>query len=268
MPYVSVRLTDGLGNQFFQIAALLGYAEKHGHTPILVKAWIQPNASHPGPKSISDFFPDLIVVENPQDGFWNVYQESANDSFTYVEIPYYDRHVKLQGYFQCEKYAPKVFQIPALLKNYVWDGPTGAAFLHVRRGDYLNPYCAHHRVDLLMYYRRALMCVGDGPIIVCSDDIPWCKSVLPTLYSDLVSSRNWIFLEGFSDYETLAIMTRCSRGAIAANSTFSWWGAYWGSASRANMYFPDTWGYPPLPPARAIYPSGATVLPCATIDKN
>jgi hypothetical protein len=35
MPYVTVKLTSGLGNRFFQVAAMLGYAERHGHALIL-----------------------------------------------------------------------------------------------------------------------------------------------------------------------------------------------------------------------------------------
>jgi hypothetical protein len=273
MPFVSVRLSDGLGNRFFQIAALLGYAEKHGHTPILVDSWIEHNKSHPGPKTIKDFFPDISVYYTPPEGDWKIYKEDGANCFTYVDIPYCPGHVKLEGCFQSEKYFPSQFSIPKLLQNYLWNATNvnleNAVFLHVRRGDYLNPYCAHHHVDLGAYYRRALACVGRGPVVVCSDDIPWCKSVLPTMYSDLVWPQEWIFLEGLSDYETLAVMTRCGRGAITANSTFSWWGAYWGVAKRYAWFFPDTWGHPPLPSARDIYPAGATVVPCTlTLHKN
>lgn len=260
MYYVSVQLNEGLGNRFFQIAALLGYAEKHGHTPILLQSWIKENKTHPGPKSVLDFFPDLHVVDDAPDGTWITYSERGEDCFSYVEIPRYDSHVKLVGCFQSEKYFPSVFPFPAILQSCVSNiDSSGCAFLHVRRGDYLNPYCAHHCVDLRAYYRRALTCVGDGPVLVCSDDIPWCKSTLPALYSDLVSAHHWIFLEGVSDYETLALMIRCGRGAICANSTFSWWGAYWGAA--VDKFMPARWGHTPLPSARDLYPAGVIMLP-------
>jgi len=45
---------------------MLGYAERYGHTPVFVKEWIQPNRSHPGPFDITDYFPNIPVIETLQ----------------------------------------------------------------------------------------------------------------------------------------------------------------------------------------------------------
>jgi len=247
--YVSVTLSDGLGNRLFQVAALLGYAEKHGHSPVFVRSAIKEN-SHPGTHTIFDYFPELPCLEHA-DG-WTIVKQDADSVFTFQELPYVANNVLLDGYFQSERYFPSYRIQPAILER----PRTQSVFLHVRRGDYLSPYTAHHRVGLLDYYRRALSLLDPcASIVVCSDDIAWCRNVLPRMYS--IAQHRWIFLD-CGDTETLSIMGSCI-GGICANSTFSWWGAYF--SERREVYMPDTWGFPPLPPARDIYPSWATTLP-------
>ncbi len=261
MLYVSAQLSEGLGNRFFQVAAMLGYAAAYGHKPVFIRCWISENKSHPGPCTIFDFFPDIPVLDMPPSNNWTVVKECYDDAFTFRTLAKYDTCVKLEGCFQSEKYFPPILMIPRILTTHtkMLGDLRSAVFLHVRRGDYLLPYCRHHCVDLRAYYRRALTCVGDEPIFVCSDDIDWCKQTLPFLYGDLISHKNWMFAEGLTDVETLAAMIQCGRGAICANSTFSWWGAYWGTAKE--KFMPATWGHPPLPPARDLYPDGVSVLP-------
>ena len=41
---------------------------------------------------------------------------------------------------------------------------------------------------------------------------------------------------------TLALMSLCKAGAICANSTFSWWGAFLGAHGvRAPVFVPERW---------------------------
>lgn len=258
MPYVSVQLTDGLGNRLFQVAACLGYAEKHGHIPVFIKEWIKKDTSHAGPKHITEFFPDIPLLSNVEIASWAVLKPEGKDAFTFIDLPYIDGHVKLEGYFQSERYFPKRgIPIPELLRNVALEYDyKSCAFLHVRRGDYLSPYTTHHRVDLMKYYQRALCDLPrNTPVVICSDDYVWCRSVFPQLW------HNLIFLEDMPDYVTLAVMSRCGVMAICANSTFSWWGAYFSGAAVKVM--PDTWGYPPLPPPVDLYPDWALKLPTA-----
>ena len=255
--YITAEINGGLGNRLFQVAAMLGYAEKYGHTPVFVRDWIQPNTSHPGPNTIQDFFEKLPVLDRLSD--YETIQEQEENTFTYVELPYLPAHVKLVGYFQSEKYFPSYKIAPSLL-GYTMQPLYPAIFLHVRRGDYLLDVTKHHQVELQQYYRRALS-VAMQPnmsVLVCSDDIEWCKQHFPAVYGDLVKS--WIWFEG-NDVETLQAMARCEYGGICANSTFSWWGAYFNKSLKKMVFMPGTWGYPPLPPARDIYPKHAYVLP-------
>lgn len=255
--YVTAELNGGLGNRFFQVAAMLGYAEKYGHTPVFVKDFIKPNKSHPGPNAIQDFFEKIPILDSFSD--YETIHEQDGNAFTYVELPYFSKNVKLQGYFQSEKYFPSYKILPSII-GYTEQPFYPAIFMHVRRGDYLLEVTKHHRVDLKEYFRRALSSAMQPNmyVLVCSDDIEWCKNNLPLLYSEYV--KNWVWFEG-NDVETLRAMARCEYGGICANSTFSWWGAYFNNSLKKMVFMPGTWGYPPLPPARDIYPKNTFVLP-------
>lgn len=263
MPYVSARISDGLGNRFFQMAAMLGYSEKFGHTPVLIKDWIF-NTNHIGHYGIQDYFPEVQFI-NLRCG-WTLMDEPQGASYTYISLPSVEGNVNLKGFFQSEKYFPSTGVRRPLLLEGLETRYRDYAFLHVRRGDYLLEVCKHHYVDLSNYYRYALAYFkeSDTRILVCSDDIEWCKSNLVKKYGDLISEDRWEFLNtDASDYTTLRSMVACGRGGICANSTFSWWGAYWNVGRNSGGFYtmPSVWGYPPLPPVVDLHPSWATLLP-------
>jgi hypothetical protein len=102
MPYVTVVLGSGLGNRFFQVAAMLGYAERHGHTPVFVEAFIGDNPSHPGPYGILDLFPSIPILRESVE--WDTIKEV--EEFTYRPFPSRTGHVRLLGSFQSHLYFP------------------------------------------------------------------------------------------------------------------------------------------------------------------
>lgn len=105
-------------------------------------------------------------------------------------------------------------------------------FLHVRRGDYLK-YPDIHINQGLEYYSEALKVMGPAKIIIISDDTTWVKE------QELF--KNLEVFEG-DELETMALMTKCTAGAICANSTFSWWGAFLGAHSlRSKIIVPKNW---------------------------
>ena len=252
MNYVSINIECGLGNRLFKIAAMLRYAELFGHTPIFVKSWVKE------PYTVFDLFPTIQVYDTIPTGTWTTLKEQPDDAYTYKPFVSHSTHVKLEGYYQAFQYIPTSFSLQNLPEQRAFDD---TVFLHVRRGDYLSPLCRHHCVDLRSYYRSALGLLDTNVrILVCSDDIDWCKETLPDLYRDIVSEERWVWVsKEWSDIDTLMAMVNCEQGAICANSSFSWWGAYW--STRSFVCMPGTWGYPPLPTVRNIYPPFALVLP-------
>jgi len=265
--YVTAQFTDGLGNRLFQMAAVLHYAKKHGHTPVFVKEFIWLQAHAQNKARIQDYFPEFQTISSESVGEWKEIAEPPDGGFTYYTFPFVAGNVCLRGYFQAHPYTEPLLPLPRLLADaMVPPHPyESCAFLHVRRGDYLLDVCRHHNVPLEDYWRYALAgfaCAETGTrVLVCSNDLDWCRRELPTKYGDLVPADHWIFFEG-DEVQTLAAMARCGRGGAAANSTFSWWGAaFSGAKNGGTVYMPAVWGFPPLPPVRDLYPPWATVLP-------
>jgi Glycosyl transferase family 11 len=234
----------------------LGYAEKHGHTPVFIREWIKDNPSQPGGNKVCSLFPGIQTMSLGEvSGEWAVIKPPFEAAMTYVELPFVDGHVKLDGYFQSSRYFP-VSALPiAGLKPTVLDP---AVFLHVRRGDYLHPFNAHHSVDLTEYYERALILFPDNALVyVCSDDIEWCKATLPGRYGSVVKAHRWRWVVG-DEFETLSVMMGCSLGGMCANSTFSWWGAWLNPFAEKLVIMPELWIHPRPghPLARDLYPEG------------
>lgn len=266
MPYVSVKVSDGWGNQMFKVAAMLGYAERHGHTPVFLGEPAVCREHGASQLYIRDQFPDIPVI--PQDpletGTWTVLKEPADACFTYLDLPRIDGNVLLDGYFQSYKYLP-TYSLPAptmtpAVISLLAEDWTQSVFVHVRRGDFMHPANAHHRIDIIGYIRKCLLEVeADKKLFLVSDDMPWCKQELPKLLGE---ERAWIWCpETLSDRDTIALMSLCE-GGICANSTFSWWAAYFLTRVQddTKVFMPQPWGKPPLPPVRDIYPPWCKIV--------
>jgi hypothetical protein len=105
-------------------------------------------------------------------------------------------------------------------------------FIHVRGGDYHGN--ADLDVDLNAYYARAIAKFPGASFVIFTNDEPF------------LLARPW--LEGLdyqivreNELDTLTLMSKCA-GAICANSTFSWWGA-WLNRNRT-IVFPSRWVNP------------------------
>jgi hypothetical protein len=119
------------------------------------------------------------------------------------------------------------------------DNPDSTAFLHIRHGDYLN-FPDIHFIQPLEYYINALNDLIQkkqiNKIYIFSDDINWVKSVpfFQKILFEIIDSQDELYC--------IHLMSQCKGGAICANSTFSWWGAFLGAHSLKNpVYIPKKW---------------------------
>lgn len=118
---------------------------------------------------------------------------------------------------------------------------TPAVSLHVRRGDYLNPGTRDfHGLCDQSYYQRAETLlrerVGDIHVYVFSDDPGWAIENLKLVSPMTVVDHN----DPGQAHEDLRLMALC-RHHIAANSTFSWWGAWLGTNPDRTVIAPRRW---------------------------
>jgi hypothetical protein len=260
MPYTTTEIMGGLGNQLFQIFALMAYSLRH-KTPFYFSA----TPIQHGPRKQTYWQTPLLqslqafVKASPTHKPPSLLHEQG---FHYDPLPFYEHaHVKLFGYFQSYKYFHdqqaqiyKLLKLPetqALIKaqtqhqyNY-----TNMISLHYRVGDYVNlPEC--HPLMPLAYYKEALSrFLHDQNPALCEtlEEAKQCQTPWQILYFCEENDQTYVetqFIKPLqahppfqgkfhfqcidhtlADWEQVIVMSLCQHHIIA-NSTFSWWGAY------------------------------------------
>ena len=172
--------------------------------------------------------------------------------------------VSLFGFFQTEKYFKNIEMdirrdftfhesILTPCKEMIDSLDEAPLFLHVRRGDpnlvdargfkWSYTECSgQHPPQPVEYYEKALKeFPEDQPIVVCSDSPEWVNE--QEFFADdrfLVSEPTDKYPDGsYEPFVDLCIMSLCS-GAIIANSSLSWWGA-WLQNGRGKVVAPKQW---------------------------
>ena len=254
---------DGrLGNQMFQYAFLRGVAKNRGFD------WMIPGDDEYSRHNygLFDCFemtgvkPENIgrTTNRTVECFDTTFQENIFNNCT--------TNTDFLGTFQTEKYfenaTDEIRKDFTFKKGYLepcqefvdsLGGRDNCIFLHVRRG---NPNLDEngfkwsyqllqdtHPLCKPQYYINALKEFSeDKNVIVVSDLIDWCKK------QDLLQGDRFHFsdssYETFADgasvpYVDLCLMSLCG-GAIIANSSLSWWGA-WLQNDVGRVITPDPW---------------------------
>jgi len=250
------------GNQLFQYAALRGIAANMGYH------WIVPDKDAPRPDNYGLFECFKLPNCKEENQGEQQRQQISWRQFHFNEELYNKcpDNVDIDGYFQTEKYFVNIED--SIREDYTfkdeWMEPClefmeelqndKVIFLHIRRG---NPslqgvrgekwsyQLLQHTHPLMKeeYYRSALAQFSDDyQVMVMSDTIDWCKKQ-PYLQGDrFIFSDNskMLFPDGASvPYVDLCLMSLCS-GAIIANSSLSWWGA-WLQNNRGKVVAPTPW---------------------------
>ena len=154
--------------------------------------------------------------QNPQ--YFSEYQEVIRKDFT-LKYP-----------------TKKIQQLTAEIRS------KNSVCVHIRRGDYLKgDYLGRDYYSVLgeSYYRNALAIIVKKEPIDCvyvfdRDDINWCKEHVKFDYP-VVYVENDINLA-----ECITLMSACKHFVIA-NSSFSWWAAWLGTAPEKIVIAPKYW---------------------------
>jgi len=235
---IFVNLMGGLGNQLFQYAAGLLHRKTSNGVLMLCK----PHTNIHDSKDYRD-----IIFKNehkydegiPQQV--TLYQDDAYRAWNPLEWNY--PLIYLYGYFQnyetlkpiLPEFKDKIltnldlYRFNMRQKYTVTDS---SIFIHIRRGDYKE--ADRQTTD---YYKKALSILTKtksiSKIFIFSDDLEWCRS------QEFFQSLNPTYVDE-DVIESLALMTEIRGGAIIANSTLSWMGAYLG-CQLENVYYPKKW---------------------------
>lgn len=201
-----------LGNNLFQIAATIGYSKKYN-----VPWAVPPNYHH---KAIYEYFPKLPIYKGPN--HLPVYDTATDEGFKYKEIPFYSNGVNIRGFWQSVKYfehcQDEVRSVLRLKEN-----PIEYVGLHIRRGDYVN-YSGSFPPITIKYLTEAIKVFTDKgykDFMVVSDDIPYCRELLPRTFPHV----RFKFNIG-NPYEDMSILASCEHNIIA-NSSFSFFAAWY-----------------------------------------
>lgn len=221
---VYVALYGNLGNLLFQYgtALTLGKGQAIGVTD-------SPKTIAQVREDYATLFPGLELVAKPPEGAL-VVRQPRFDQMTLPDAT--GRDVYLEGFFQSENYfdkamvyerfKPSAARVARLREKYgEWLSRPGVTGISVRRGDYLRKAAWHPFVGE-NYFRDCLARLpGVRDFVVCSDGMAWCKRFFPKAFPD----RNFLFVEGESVLDQLAVHTLCANNVIS-NSSYSWWGAW------------------------------------------
>ena len=250
----------GLGNQMFIVAAAFVAGKRNGYPVYLLENSLENNKHNTLKQNYNDsifkhmgiripivgktgefaqFVRHYGYTEHAQYGFQPWRPEDVPSGS--IMASYYQFYPVLAP-FESELRDTFLQGLQPYLDAFKGRDLTRSAFLHIRRGDYLeNPHI--HFIQQTEYYKTCVMRLletvgfqGLQTIYVVSDDMDWVRSQ-PFFQNSLFT-----LYDSKDELMTLGLMSLCKAGAICGNSTFSWWGAFLGAHSaRAPVFVPKRW---------------------------
>ena len=291
MKTISVHLMGGLGNQLFQIFAAISYCLDNENEYRLLLPYSETlnigiirktywNNFLSGLKQFTNFtmqdtIPNQLLFTFP------CYKETG---FPYSPIPKIITDINqmlLFGYFQSYKYfeknEEKIFNLiqmkeqqEQIKKEYFDNKEDNTISMHFRLGDYKDIQ-DHHPLLTPIYYKNALyeilgnykidnnvkvlyFCQKEDNEIV-NDFINNIKKDLPRIKFEKVDDK-------FEDWKQMLLMSVCDHNIIA-NSTFSWWGAYFNKYENKIVCYPSVWfGHKMIKDVSDLFPKTWKCIAC------
>lgn len=252
---ISVDIMGGLGNQLFQIITAMAYSSKYKNPLIIERKSHSPSCTY---RNVywNNFLIGLTKYLTDKNVGFPVYNEK---SIEYNELPKIsiDDDIKLCGYFQSYKYFENYkseflkeinwYIMKNAVENKITDvNPHSMVSLHFRIGDFKN--LENHPIMPVEYYINAIkyietresdinilyFCEEDDREFVLNNYI----NPLRNIFDKITFSQTKIKLE---DWEQMIAMSLCKHHIIA-NSTYSWWGAYFADDNDGKIIcYPDNW---------------------------
>lgn len=256
-----LQLMGGLGNQLFQIFALINLsleARIAFNLPVSKLDNVSPldkNSKRPTYwNNIFKLLQKFIVqFEKP---YINIYEPDNGKYYNLCDLELHsNKNYKLIGYFQTEKYFIKNYdnikrligidKLRENIKDKYKDLLNEAVSLHFRIGDYImKPEC--HPILPIEYYVKAINKIQEIENIkkivyfferkdkaLVHKNIEYLQNMFPGI--DFISSPT-----NLEDWQELLLMS-CCKSNIIANSTFSWWAAYLNDNNNKIICYPSIW---------------------------
>lgn len=270
--FITANLMGGLGNQLFQIFATIAHSMKINYDIIFAYSGILTTGKERHTywnNFLSSLFKyttlnlDNELTNQDVDKFL-IYREQG---FRYSNIPFFNnKNIKLYGYFQSYKYfeEPGVFNkicdmidlrnqqndVKFVYKDFFPD-ETRIISMHFRLGDY-KFIQQHHPLMPYEYYDNAIT-----NVLIFTRNLHkslkyqvnyFCEKEDNTFVLDIIKRLEVKYNivkfvkvdDGIEDWQQLLLMS-CCHDNIIANSSFSWWGAYFNNTENKTVCYPYLW---------------------------
>ena len=264
---ITIFLQGGLGNQLFQIAAVIAYCIEHNERCIFtydeiltphdgVKRKTYWNTLLKKCKELTNFNSKKITNNNLLS-----LSKCMESDFIYKEIPSFQHDVMLVGYYQSYKYfhsmQEEVFDImglrneQAIIKDFLISHENTIC-MHFRLGDYKKKQ-DYHLVLPYEYYEKALSNLSaeflknSTIFYLCEEEDNAVVSMMVCKLQKLFELSSFVKVDdNMIDWQQMLFMS-CCQVNIIANSSFSCWAGYLNNHPEKMIMYPSHWFGPKIP---------------------
>lgn len=252
---ITCDLCGGLGNQLFIIFTTIATAMEQGRS-----FWFKDKDCYPSNTTRYPYWKTFLFKLQPfvKDQAYEkntvIIKEKYFDQLSMISESHY--HIMLEGYFQRPQYFEKHFtdicnligieEMRKTLLEKINFTYKNTASLHFRLGDY-KKHKNVHTIQTIDYYREAIKIVMKNRKIDTifyfyeDEDEDYVNQTIQKLQGEY---KNIIFVStkpfGLTDWEEMLAMSLCDNHIIA-NSTFSWWGAFFNRKNDKMVIYPERW---------------------------
>jgi len=285
---ITCHIQGGLGNQLFQIFATIAYAIENG-LPFVFSYNSNSSGITKRPTYWNSFLLPLLkyTTSNPLQNQIQVREYG----FEYNALPSIPQDMKsstnticLQGYFQSDRYFKKYYsQISELIhleeqqtlmkKMYETSyNFSDTASMHFRLGDYKHLQDSHPIMPY-EYYRNCIRHIISSTnvrnfLYFCEEEDEQVVSYTISILTKEFQSARCIFTKASDKIEDWkqVVMMSCCQHHIIANSSFSWWGAYFNPNPNKIVCCPDVWFGPKMAAhnLKDLFPSSSSWVKIST----
>ena len=260
---IYIEIMGGLGNQLFQIFCGIAYSLEN-RIPFKINNskydLVSPldNISK-RPTYWTNFLSNLSKFTYHEQLAIPTYIEKMHFKFT--KIPYINQDFKLHGYYQSYKYFDGQFanickminldnQKLEIAEKYkvLLEGVKKPISIHFRIGDYVKNLAMHpvlstsYYINCIKYLKSLIPDLEDNYYLLIFGELCDNEKIMYAIETIKKNCNIEIVVCDYAipDYEQLLLMSLCSHNIIA-NSTFSWWGAYFNNATNKIVCYPSIW---------------------------
>ena len=276
---IYIEIMGGLGNQLFQIFCGIAYSLEN-RVPFKINIskfdLVSPLDNISKRPTYWDNFLSNLSRFTYQQQLQIRYNHFETAFFKFDKIPYINQDFKLRGYYQSYKYFDGQFVNICKMINLdnqkaeiaekhkvLLSGVKKPISIHFRIGDYVKNLAMHpvlstdYYINCIKYLKSLLPDLEEHYYLLVFGELCDNEKIAQSIEAikAIYNIETVVCDYAIPDYEQLLLMSLTSHNIIA-NSTFSWWGAYFnnnvnkivcypsiwnGSASNVNDLFPESW---------------------------